>query len=296
MTRLSARLFATRLLCGVALAAAVPAIAQETGQQQQQTPARPTAPTLPTIAMGDTVQGEITAPATPGGCVANPRIRAWTFAGQAEQRLEITLQSEAFDTVVELGRMNGCEFESLARNDDGAGAEDGLNSRLTVRLRENGTYVVRATSFSDDGAGAFALAMRQLPPPAPEPTPMALTAGREVRGQLTNRDATIPSGEEGLSEGGRPYHLYALTGRAGERFDLALDANEFDPVLEAGSVSPLGYSMAQYNDDGGGPEDGLNSRMTITFRTAGTIVLRISPLGMGTGSYRLRANRASSSQ
>jgi hypothetical protein len=274
------------LIGGAALAAlATPASSQDQMQQ----------PNLPTITVGQTVQGQIAAPV--GGCATNPRVRAWRFEGRADQRIEITMQSEDFDTLLELGRMSGCEFQSLASNDDGAGPEDGLNSRLSVRLRENGTYVVRAMSFSDDGSGPFTLAIRQLPPPPPEPAPRPLSLGNEVRGQLTNTDATISTGEEeGLAEGGRPYHYYTLTGAAGDRIRLELDSNEFDPVLEAGSLSPLGYSMAQYNDDGGGPEDGLNSRLTVTFRSAGTIVLRVSPLGNDVGAYRLRANRASSSQ
>ncbi len=275
-----------RLICGAALAAlAAPAFAQEAAQQ----------PDLPTITLGQSVEGQIAAPA--GGCAANPRVRTWRFEGRADQRIEITMQSEEFDTLLELGRLNGCEFQSLASNDDGAGPEDGLNSRLSVRLRERGSYVVRAMSFSEDGAGPFTLAIRQLPPLPPEPAPRSLTIGREVRGALANTDARINIGDDdSLTEGGRPYHYYALTGAAGDRVNLELDSNEFDPVLEAGSLSPLGYSVAQSNDDGGGPEDGLNSRLTVTFRSAGTIVLRISPLGNDVGSYRLRANRASSSQ
>lgn len=275
-----------RLIGGVALAAlAGPAMAQQAAQQ----------PDLPTITVGQSVEGQIAAPADT--CGTSPRVRAWRFEGRADQRVEITMRSDDFDTLVELGRMEGCEFRSLASNDDGGGPEDGLNSRLTVRLRENGTYVVRALSFSDDGAGPFTLAIRQLPPPAPEPEPRTLTLGREVRGQIVATDPAMDTGEDNsLVEGGRRYHLYTLTGAAGDRINLELDSNEFDPVIEAGSMGPLGYSIAQYNDDGGGPEDGLNSRLTVTFRTAGSIVLRVSPLGNDTGAYRLRANRASSAQ
>lgn len=276
----------TRLLCGVALCAALPqaAIAQE----------RPATPAVPTINVGDTVRGEIAQPTA--GCADNPRIRMWQFDATADQRVEITMQSEEFDTLVELGRLNGCEFESLASNDDGAGPEDGLNSRLSVRIPEAGTYVVRAMAFADSGGGPFNLSMRQLPPPPADPEPIALTVGREVRGQLTNRDATIPTRDGGLTEGGRPFHYYSISGAAGDVLNLALDSDEFDPVLEAGTLSPLGYSTAQFNDDGGEPGDGLNSRMTVTFRTAGTIILRVSPLSVGTGSYRLRANRATATQ
>jgi hypothetical protein len=275
-----------RLLCGLAASAALPLAAHAQSQDSNAN--------LPSIAVGDSVEGRIAAPV--GGCTDNPRVRMWRFAATAEQRIEITMQSEEFDTLLEIGRLTGCEFESLASNDDGSGPEDGLNSRLTVRLPEAGTYVIRALAFGDSGSGPFTLAVRQMPPPAAPPAPIALTLGREARGTLTNRDATIPSGEGGLTEGGRPYHLYAITGAAGDVLNLALDSSDFDPVLEAGVNGPLGYAASQYNDDGGGPDDGLNSRMTVTFRSAGTIVLRVSPLGMGTGAYRLRANRAPAAQ
>jgi hypothetical protein len=260
--------------------AAMPAAAQQTAR----------APDLPTIGAGQTMRGEITAPVS--GCTTNPRVKMWRFEGRADERIEFTMRSEQFDTLLELGRLNGCEFESLASNDDGAGPEDGLNSRLTVRLRETGSYVIRAMSFSDDGAGSFEVAMTRLPAAAAPPPPRRLTLGQEVRGELSLQDATIPNEEQGLIEGGRPYHYYSLRGQAGDTVRLELDSDAFDPVLEVGALSPLGYSVAQYNDDGGGPEDGLNSRLNVTFRSAGTIVLRVSPLGNGVGGYRLRANRA----
>jgi hypothetical protein len=274
-----------RNFCSLLGSAALLALAGPTMAQQDST----ASPDLPTISMGQTVQGEITASAP--GCATNPRARMWRFDGRADERIEITMQSEQFDTLVELGRMNGCEFESLATNDDGAGPEDGLNSRLTVRLRENGSYVIRALSFSEEGAGSFQLAMTRLPPPPSEPAPRRLAVGDEARGELTIRDATIAGDTDSLTEGGRPYHFYTLTGRAGEVFNLALDSDAFDPVLEVGVLSPLGYSVAQYNDDGGGPDDGFNSRLTVTFRSAGSVVIRVSPLGAGTGAYRLRATR-----
>ena len=268
-------------ISSAAIAVAAPALAQNQQTQPQQTPS------FPSIAYGQTVQGEIAAPA--GGCAADPRVRAYQFHADANSRIEITMNAEAFDTVVELGRYNGCEFESLASNDDGSGPEDGLNSRLTARIREAGDYVIHARSLGEDGHGTFNLALNRLPPPAGDPTPMALTIGREVRGRITANDPLIDNDADSIVESGRPYHLYALSGAAGQTVRLALDSNEFDPVIDVGSMSPLGYSVAMTNDDGGGEGDGLNSRLNITFRTAGTVIVRVSPLGNDTGRYTLEA-------
>ena len=157
-------------ISSAAIAVAAPALAQNQQTQPQQTP------TFPSIAYGQTVQGEIAAPA--GGCAADPRVRAYQFHADANSRIEITMNAEAFDTVVELGRYNGCEFESLASNDDGSGPEDGLNSRLTARIREAGDYVIHARSLGEDGHGTFNLALNRLPPPSPlTPLPAGMPPG-----------------------------------------------------------------------------------------------------------------------
>ena len=268
------------------LAISAPAMAADPDAQQ----AAPAAPAVPTLTMGQSVTGEIVAP-TSGGCVDNPRIRSYRFTAAANSRVEITMTAENFDTVLEVGRQTGCEFTSLGVNDDGAGPEDGLNSRLTLRIREAGDYIVRAQSLGEDGAGTFNLAINQLPAPAGDPTPIPMTIGRRMRGTLTTADATISNGvDEGLVESSRPYHMYALTGEAGQVVRLSLDSNEFDPVVEVGAQSPLGFSVAAYNDDGGGPQDGLNSRLNVTFRTAGTVIVRVSPLGNDVGRYTLQAD------
>lgn len=281
MKHISVKLFAS-----VAMIAAwtTPAMAQDAAAAATQAQA----PSLPTLTFGQTVQGEIAAPV--GGCANNPRIESYRFTATANSRVQIVMTAENFDTLVEVGRLDGCEFTSLGSNDDGAGAEDGLNSRLTMRIQDAGEYVVRAQSLGDDGAGAFNLTLTQLPPPAAEPTPIPMEIGRRVRGTLTNTDAMIPTeGGDSLIESSRPYHLYALTGVAGQVVRFKLDSNEFDPVIEVGSQSPLGYSVAAYNDDGGGEDDGLNSRLNITFRSAGTVVIRVSPLGNDAGRYTLEA-------
>ncbi|HVH12929.1 MAG TPA: PPC domain-containing protein, partial [Longimicrobium sp.] len=51
----------------------------------------------------------------------------YTFRGRAGQRIEIEMSSDAFDTYLRLGRLDGCDWEELAVDDDGG---EGTGSRL----------------------------------------------------------------------------------------------------------------------------------------------------------------------
>lgn len=282
---------------GIAMIAiAIPAAAQNRG--------RSAAPA--TIGFGQTVSGEIAAPRD-GQCAApDPRVRVYNFTAEANTRLEVTMRADDFDTLVEIGKMDGCTYTMLASNDDGNGEDDGLNSRLTVTLREAGTYVIHAKALAPDGAGPFSVALNRLPPTPPPPAPIPLTLGQTAQGSLTMNDAIIsdtasydsPYGDYGdtptvdISESGRPYHFYSLTGSAGQEYLIKMDSEEFDAYLEAGSMSPLGYSVSASNDDGGGEDDGLNSRLRVKFQTDGTIIIRASPLGNDTGAYTISADVA----
>lgn len=291
----------TKMLVGIAMIAlAVPAAAQNRG--------RTAAPA--TIGFGQTIEGEIAAPRA-GECPpADPRVRSYNVTVEADTRLEVTMRADDFDTLVEIGKLDGCTYTMLASNDDGGGEDDGLNSRLRATLRDAGTYVIRAKSLAEDGAGKFSLALNRLPPTPPPPAPIPLTLGASAQGALTANDAMISDSAYGdayageyaseygaeatidISESGRPYHLYSLTGRAGQEYLIKMDSEEFDSFLEAGSMSPLGYSVSASNDDGGGEEDGLNSRLRVKFQTDGTIIIRASPLGNDTGAYTISADVA----
>ncbi len=277
-----------RQMAGIMMGAAALALAAPGQAQNRRQPAGPA-----TIGFGQTLQGEIAGPGN-GQCAApDPRIRAYRFTADAGTRVEVTMQADDFDTLVEIGRMDGCTYTMLASNDDGAGEEDGLNSRLVATLREAGSYVIHAKALAEDGAGRFSVSLKRLPPPPPPPAPVALTLGQEVSGTLGIDDPTIPSDyATDISESGRPYRLYTLAGRAGQEILIKLDSEEFDPFVEAGAMSALGYSVSASNDDGGGEEDGLNSRLRITYQTDGEVVIRVSPLGNDGGAYKLSADIA----
>ncbi|MEQ1688202.1 MAG: hypothetical protein ABL874_06490 [Sphingopyxis sp.] len=306
----------TRFLIGAAFMVASTAASAGDAPAPAPAPAATSTPP-PAIAFGQTLEGELAA-ATPVCATDAPNVRTYSFTAEADARIEIVMHADDFDTLVEIGKITDCQFVSMGRNDDGSGSEDGLNSRLTGRLPEAGTYVIRATSFGEGAAGKFELTLNRLPPARGAPTPIALTVGRKVESKLGNDDAMIEqengfgggifgaaaeaaanaaaaAGEEAgqaevpqlIVESGRPYHLYSLTAEAGQEFLIKLDSEEFDSFLEVGVNSPLGYSVAASNDDGGGEDDGLNSRLTVKFQSAGTLIIRVSPLSADSGDYTL---------
>ena len=253
---------------------------------------------LPPISFGQTINENAT---SDGRCQLDAGARFYQFNAQPNTRIEITLRSQAFDPVLDIGRVNGCEFESIARNDDGAGVNDGTNSRLTGTLTEGGNYVIRASAYGSSGIrGSYRLALQQLPAAAPRATstrPIALTVGRSVHGSLDSSDPAIET-TQGSNRGfiersaSRPYHLYSLSGRAGQSYEVRLDSGDFDSFLESGAMTPMGFAVLDSNDDG--PGSGRNSRLTVTFPVSGTIMLRVSPLNRGSGRYTVSAVQAGS--
>ena len=296
----------TRLMMGIAMiAVALPASAQNRGRAAQ--PA--------TLMIGQSVEGEIAAPRE-GQCPpADPRVRSYNVTLAADTRIQVTMvaaDTATLDPIVEIGKMDGCTYTMLASNDDGDGEEDGLNSRLIATVNTAGTYVVRARALNEEGLGKFTLAMTSLPPVAPPPAPIPMTLGQTAQGALTANDAVIddnsgmayagdyseyaietPTDSSITASGsGRPYHLYTLTGTAGTEYLVKMDSEEFDAYLDAGVQSPLGFTVIASNDDGGGEDDGLNSRLRIKFQTDGSITIRASPLGNDVGTYTISADVA----
>ncbi len=214
---------------------------------------------------------------------------SYTIQGQAGERIAISMQSDEFDTLLEIGRMVDGRFMELGRDDDGGGE---LNSRLVFTFPETGTYTVRARTFGAGVTGTYLIEANRLPPPPPPPPPTPMQWGQTVDGTLS---VDSPSYEHNDYGGpARYYALYSLAGEAGQTATITLRSDDFDSYLEVGGQTPIGFAVQQSNDDGttadGEEPLGLNSRLTVTFQDAGTIVIRATTLGGGaTGSYSLTA-------
>jgi hypothetical protein len=83
----------------------------------------------------------------------------WTYQGKAGERLRITMSSDAFDTFVSIGTVDGTSYNELAGNDDGT---DGTNSLLEFTLPNDGTFVIRAKALSGESEGAYRLKVEKL--------------------------------------------------------------------------------------------------------------------------------------
>ncbi|HEX6368759.1 MAG TPA: PPC domain-containing protein [Longimicrobium sp.] len=200
----------------------------------------------------------------------------WTFRGRSGQRITASMESGDFDTYLNLGRMQNGEFESLATDDDG-GAE-GTNSRLSHVLAEDGEYVVRASSYGDQG-GAYTLRLEERVARAPAP-PRPLESGQEVNGQLDENDAV-------LDTDGSFYELWSYRGRAGEQLRIRMNSDDFDTYLAIGRMDAGcgDFEEMATMDDGG---DGTNSLLEITLPQDGEYVIRANSFSADqTGDYTL---------
>ena len=220
------------------------------------------------------VQGELTRGEDPE-LAYDELYDVYVFRAGADERVQIRMNTEAFDPVLYVGRRSGSAFEELASNDDG---DDGLNSRILFTAPEAGDYVIRAAALSSDGEGAYVLALSDAPEPVPL-TPLAL--GDEIEGVL---DETAT-----MDDYGSGYVGYAFTAQAGQRVAFAMSADDFDTYVELGRQTPAGFEVIASDDDGAG--EGLNSRLVHTFEEAGVYEFRARSLGgSGVGPYTLEVS------
>ena len=202
----------------------------------------------------------------------------YSFEGKKGERIRIDMvAAEGIDPQLELSREG-----FTASNDDGG---EGLNSRIFTILPRDGTYRLRARSLNSE-AGTYSVRVERYPPAGPPQPPARLRRDAPTLGRLSFDD---PSLEVGVDEEGNPtffYRLYALPVNAGETITVDLKAESFDPVLDAGVMSPLGFAVARTNDDTEG--QGTNSRLILTPTEAGTIYVRARSINADSlGEYTL---------
>jgi hypothetical protein len=238
-----------------------------------QTAPRPTTGQPSTLTLGDRATGDL-ADTDLTEDDTDRLYDVWTFRGRAGQRITARMESEAFDTYLNLGRMENGEFTSLATDDDGG--EEGTNSRLSHVLPDDGEYVIRASSYGDQG-GAYTLQVEERAVRAPGP-PQALEAGTPAQGQLDENDAV-------LETDGSFYELWTYRGRAGEELRIRMDSEDFDTYLAIGRMQGGEFEEIATMDDGG---DGTNTLLEITLPEDGEYVIRANSFSADeTGDYTL---------
>jgi hypothetical protein len=139
------------------------------------------------------------------------------------------LESEEFDPYLELvdeqGRVIGF--------DDDSGLD--VNALLAVRLPQEGTYTLRATSFEPAASGSYRLTY-------------TLTQGnwqQTLSGRLQEGSLQHPEDGSWMEE-------YPITARPGQILVASLTSSDFDAFLQL--LDPEGKVMAWDDDQGGGTD------------------------------------------
>ncbi|TAJ58397.1 PPC domain-containing protein [Brevundimonas sp.] len=230
------------------------------------------------LAPGATVEGRI---ADGDATAADDAYRYddYRIRARAGQRLEAIMRAAEFDAYLEIFREG--ESESLASDDDGLG--EGTDSRLRFSAERAGTYVLRARTLAGVEGGSYTLALTERPAAGRPPRPTGIRVGQSIEGALTARDPE--------TSGGQAYDAFSFRARAGDRFQIDLSSDAFDPVVRVGRMRAGEFDELAMNDDT--METGLNSRLIFTAPDNADYIIRATPLGAGgEGAYTVALARA----
>jgi hypothetical protein len=226
-------------------------------------------PTQVTVGSCDLQMGE----SATGQVITGGQADSWTFPGTAGERVAITLDGiGGWDTLLELIGPDGSREDV----DDDGGPD--LNSWLSRRLNQTGTYTVMARPLSSEGCTGDYVMMGWLGAPGQSNPNRA--AGAEGPGaSFTNRASLRQFGER---------QAWTFTAEQGNELILYLPRNvgsRLDPFVEL--MAPDGQLLAR-DDDGGG---GLNSFLQGVLPQGGehTLVVRSVREDCG-GEYLLRVD------
>jgi Bacterial pre-peptidase C-terminal domain len=235
---------------------------------------RVAAPPAPTISRPLVVGRNMVPPVISGGITF--QFRLFTFEGRAGERVRLNLSREGtgFGTNMRLVGPEGQPLAMVGEMSESLGIAAILPSAGTYRVE------IRLHDFGG-GAQSPVLDFERLAV-VPARAPRAVRVGEAVDGEITFASPASPD-----PFGGGPMFgdLYALRLTGGQAVTVTLESTAFDPALDAGAMSPIGFAAALADDDGGG---GLNSKLVLRPESSGTVILRVRSLGNRTGPYRLR--------
>jgi len=204
----------------------------------------------------------------------------YVFEGRAGARVRLDMRAANLDSRLQLVGRDGTVIE---RNDDGGRLR---NARIVAVLPEDGRYIVRASAPSTQ-AGSYNLELR-LAPPEGEHSPTELRVGESIDQELGGVGSGVVMRRGDRARINFFYNIYALPVAAGDTIIVTMTATGFVPVLEAGSMTVLGFATAVADDDNerGHPAE-LVLRPMLQPGQRGVIHLRARALGSNTGTFRL---------
>ena len=197
----------------VALAVAAAPIAGGKALAMQDAPASAAAAaSLPTIEVGGRIDGNL-----PPGPPSESHFNDYRLHLDAGDSVQIDLQSDAFDTYLELRRPGVAE--PLDSNDDNG---ESLNSRIVYTATQPGDYIVHATRLYA-GGGAFRLTVSRVVVARHE----TLEVG-QIGGAFDANTTILP----GRSGSPVRYRLYDFHAMPGERVQVEMASPTLNPQLE----------------------------------------------------------------
>ncbi len=198
---------------------------------------------------------------------------SYDFQWTSGQRIQLALESSAFDTVLAVRTPSG----RVMQNDD-ADPSQNTNSALAVDVNESGRYSVIVTSYAAGNTGAYSLRVRggggSTPntPNTPNNPPQNPVASNDINGALEASDQAVE---------GRHRDQHVLQLPAG-RVRVSVSSSQFDTTMLI--EGPDGSRID--NDDIA--QDNTNSQIDLTVPTAGNYRLFVSSYAPGaTGQYRV---------
>ena len=196
---------------------------------------------------------------------------SYSFQGQVNQKIEISMDSSEFDTYLML--QNGAG-ETIATNDDDG---EGSNALLNTVLPETGSYRIIATAYAPESTGAYRLGVNELQ--LVNPSLLQQTAALEAT------DPVIPV-PESTKRGDR----YTFRGQAGQRVEISLTSTDFDPYLIL--QNEAGETIFE-NDD----REGSNSLIQTLLPASGTYTIVATGYNEESlGTYNLTLQEANVTQ
>jgi hypothetical protein len=259
------------------------------------------------VAIGETVQGELTDDDYEGdyGFEDHYVLRP----GSRGQTVTLFAESDEFDTYITLGTDDRGTFQEISSDDDGG---EGTNSQLVAELEGGTEYHVILRSFSGEDLGPYTLRVAEgaFEPEEEEwdmefDTTMVdsamwtdtvgveyeepevvgsvvgpVSAGRDVQGEL---------GGDAEDDGSTLwYHEYTYRARAGERLTIRVSSDEIDSYVMIGRGTGDAFEQIWEDDDSG---EGLNAEMEFEAPEAGEYTIRVTSAYPQTGAYVLRVDR-----
>lgn len=230
----------------------------------QSAPAAPTA-----LAVGQNVDGEL----SPNDSQrrSGKYEDVFELQGRRGQRIDLRLNSEAFDSYLVVTGPDGFNLS----NDDDAGGNGALHSRLVIELPADGRYRVSVTTFRPGEMGRYRLS--------------AATAAAGV--EVTRADPAEPirlgaalAGRLAAGQGARNQR-YRFTARRGDRVRIEASSDDFDTIL---TLSRPDGTQDQNDDTNVDGRTSLNSRIDTVLAEDGDYVIAVSAYAPdGAGAYRL---------